>query len=221
MMKRGFGMLVSLCLCFAANLVSAQSSAQRVRGDIVSWDGTTLVVRPAEMDQIHVKLAADTRVMAVSQADVSAIASGAFVGVTAVPQPDGTLSAREVHIFPESMRGTGEGHRPMASQSGATMTNATVAGVAQAPGTGAPTMTNATVDAVVKEEQARRLSLRYNGGEKVVILEPRVPVVLLEPGDRSLLVAGAHVSFNVTQQDDGSLVADRITVGKNGTVPPM
>ena len=150
------------------------------------------------------------------------VATGAFIGTTAVEQPDGTLKAVEVHVFPESMRGTGEGHRPMDTEPGSTMTNATVTNVTAAPKS-APrsTMTNATVANVAPGGSARKLTLQYKGGEKTVVVGDGVPVVMVEAGDPSMLVPGAHIVVTAAKQLDGTLTTDRISVGKNGIVPPI
>ena len=175
---------------------------------------------------MKLKLADGAGVSLVGKADMSSIADGAFVGTTAVQQSDGTLRAVEVHVFPDSMRGTGEGHRPWDLQPGSTMTNATVArvdeggGAAQSGGTGS-TMTNATVAKVDESGGSRKLSLRYKDGEKTVVVPACTPVVKIEPGDRSKLVPGAHVFAIVSRQPDGTLVAERLNVGKDGQVPPM
>jgi hypothetical protein len=196
-------------------LAHAQTPAQRIRGNVVSLDGSTLQVKTAQGATVALELAGNVRLMAVSRAERSAIAPGVFLGTTAVPQPDGTLAAVEVHIFPESMRGTGEGHRPMDSLPGNTMTNATVAGVS---GSGGATMTNATVAGTAA---GQRLTLQYKGGEKTVTLGADVPIVFLEPGDRGMLAPGAPIVVTAAAQENGRLRADRITVGKDGTVPPM
>ena len=142
--------------------------------------------------------------------------------MTAAPQADGTLVASEVQVFPESMRGTGEGHRPMSPDSGAsagaTMTNATVASVAGAKA--GNTMTNATVSSVAPGERAMRMTLTYKGGEKIVVVPEGILVFMTEVADRSSLVPGAHVVAYVAKQPDGILVAERVSVGKNGYVPP-
>ena len=212
---RRFAGCLWLGVLAGALLAHAQTPAQRIRGNVVSLEGSTLRVKTAQGATLALELAGNVRVMAVSRAERSAIAPGVFLGTTAVPQPDGTLAASEVHIFPESMRGTGEGHRPMDSLPGNTMTNATVAGVS---GSGGATMTNATVAGVAT---GQRLILQYKGGEKIVTLGADVPIVFLEPADRGMLVPGAHVVLTATTQENGSLRADRITVGKDGTVPPV
>jgi hypothetical protein len=215
--------LLFLCLCVVAGgAARAQTPASRIRGDIVSVNGSALQLKADSGQTLAVKLADRYTVSARSRADLTKIASGAFVGTTAVPGPDGTLIATEVHVFPESMRGTGEGHRPMDTATGSTMTNATVAsvGVGQSA-TAGRTMTNATVATVAGGAQERRMTLRYTGGEKVVAIPKETPIVMVEPGDRSMLVPGAHVVVSGVQQNDGSLLADRVTVGKDGLTPPM
>jgi hypothetical protein len=162
------------------------------------------------------------RVSARGAADLASIVPGSFIGTTAVAEPDGTLKAVEVHVFPESMRGTGEGHRPMETeQPGSTMTNATVTSVAPAQAAPRSTMTNATVTSVAPAGSARRLTLKYKDGEQTVVVGDNVPVVTVEAGDPSMLVPGAHVVVNAARQLDGTLTTDRISVGKNGIVPPI
>ena len=215
--------LLLLCLCVVAGgPARAQTPAWRIRGDIVSVNGSALQLKADSGQTVAVKLADRYTVSARSHADPSKIAPDTFLGTTAVPGPEGTLTAVEVHIFPESMRGTGEGHRPMDTATGSTMTNATVAsvGVGQSA-TAGRTMTNTTVATVAGGEQERRMTLRYKGGEKVVAIPKDTPIVMVEPGDPSMLVPGAHVVVSGVQQNDGSLLADRVTVGKDGLIPPM
>ena len=184
--------------------------------------GRDLEVKTGSGQVVTVRLADNVRVSARSAASLGAITPGTFLGTTAKPQPDGSLSASEVHIFPESMRGTGEGHRPMDTEPGSTMTNATVTSVAPA-GKAAPgnTMTNATVDRVAASGAGRRITLKYKDGEQTVVVGDAVPVVMVEPGDASMLVPGAHVVVTAARQVDGTLTSDRVSVGKNGLVPPI
>src|SRR5438128_6753872 len=198
----------------------AQSPGQRIPGDVVALDRQNLKLTTNSGEVLTVKLGSNYSVSARSRADPGSIATVAFVGTTAVPMPDGTLTALEVHVFPESMRGTGEGHRPVDVMPGSTMTNATVAAV-QPAGKGAPTstMSNATVASAVPADEGRKMILKYQGGEKSVVVRKETPIVMVEPGDRSLLVPGAHVVLTATRQADGTLTADRVTVGKDGLVP--
>jgi len=220
-MSRILTAILTIVLLAATHLAYAQSSAQRIRGDVVVLEGTNVRIESPEGEELTVKLMDDVRLTAVSRASAADIKAGSFVGATAMAQPDGTLKASEVHIFPESMRGTGEGHRPMDSRPGSTMTNATVSRISEAKRPASGTTTNATVAKVAVASEALKLTLQYKGGEQIVAVEADTPVVFLEPGDRALLAPGAHVVLNATRQGDGSLASDRITVGKNGTVPPM
>jgi hypothetical protein len=213
-------LLVGACVIVGA--ANAQTPVSRVRGDIASVNGNAIQLKADNGQTVAVRLAERYSVSARSHADLSNIIPGAFVGTTATAGPDGTLTAVEIHVFPESMRGTGEGHRPMDAATGSTMTNATVASVAASQPAGASrTMTNATVAAIAGADEERRMTLRYKGGEKVVAIPKGTPIVMVETGDPSMLVPGAHVIVTGVQQGDGSLLADRITVGKNGLVPPM
>jgi hypothetical protein len=185
-----------------AATASAQTT-QRIRGEVVSLKGRELAVKTPSGQVTNVRLADNVRISGRSASSLDAITSNTFLGTTAVPQPDGTLSATEVHIFPESMRGTGEGHRPMETdQPGSTMTNATVAKVG-AGGSG------------------RTITLKYKDGETVVVVGDKVPVVMVEPASASMLVPGAHVIVTATKQLDGTLTSERVSVGLNGLVPPI
>jgi len=214
------------CLAVAALAVGAMTSlsvlaqtapAQRIDAVIVALDGTALQLRPrAGGDPVAVTLDDATRITARSASSMDRIVQGAFLGTTAAPGADGTLTATEVHIFAESMRGTGEGHRPMAGPPGSTMTNATVSKAAAQP---VNTMTNATVAATSAAAQGLRMTLTYAGGEKVVAVPANTPVELIEPADRSALTPGASVAVFAVRRPDGRLVAERINVGRNGYVP--
>jgi len=217
--------LASAALILAARSAGAQQQPQQqehVRGDVVAVEGDTLRVKSRAGQDLALKLAPDARVAGAEKADLASIGQGGFVGVTATPQPDGTLRAVEVHVFPEAMRGTGEGHRPWDLQPNSTMTNATVSSVqGGARRQARSTMTNATVAGVSDAGGSRTLELKYKDGEKKVVVPPNTPVVKLTPGDRSLLKPGAHVFAIATRSPDGALVAQRLTVGKDGVVPPM
>jgi hypothetical protein len=201
---------------------TAHAQPQKISGDVIKLDASTLQIRAGDGQVVTVQFGNNVRLSARSPADLDHIVPGAFIGTTAAPRADGVLYASEVHIFPESMRGTGEGHRAMDTGPGNTMTNATVSSVgavkAGAAAGAGNTMTNATV---APGEPERRLTLTYAGGEKVVLVPTNTPVVMVEPADRSLLTPGAHVIVYATKQADGALSADRITIGKNGFVPPM
>jgi hypothetical protein len=180
-----------------AQVSSSGSAPEHVRGDIVAVDGNTVTVKSRSGETLKLKLADDVRVTQAKKADLGDVRDGTFIGTTAVPQSDGTLRAIEVHVFPDSMRGTGEGHRPRDLRPGSTMTNATVAKV-----------------------EGRKLTLKYSGGEKSVVVPADATVVKLEPADRSELRPGAHLFAIASRQSDGTLRAERVTIGKEVS-PPM
>jgi hypothetical protein len=207
-----------LTLAVFAGAVVAQTALVKVSGEVVVVDGVNLELKSSE-GTIAIRLGDQARMSARSPTGLDAIREGAYLGTTATPQADGTLRASEVHVFAESMRGTGEGHRPMANEPGHTMTNATVANVGGRKQRDAPA--DATVVSVdnIPAEHELRVTLRYKGGEQVVIVPDDVPVVMTEPGDRAMLVPGTHIVAYLAQQPDGSLLAERVTIGKNGYAP--
>lgn len=176
------------------------SPTVRVRGTIESVTTDALVMRDRSGQRVELALPANlvvTEMYPMSMADVK---PNSFVGVGAMPQPDGSQKAIAVLVFPEAMRGTGEGHRPFDFLPQSTMTNATVAGRA------------GTTD-------GERLQLTYPGGEKTIVVAPGTPVVSLKPATRDLLVAGGGVSVTA-QEVSGKPTATRITAGRNGFSPP-
>ncbi len=173
-----------------------------VRGTIVRLDGPTLIVKSREGQDVAVRLADGFKVNAIAAAGIADIKQGDFVGVAALPGAEGKLHAQEVLIFPEALRGTGEGHYPWDLAPGSTMTNATVAEVA-GTGTGGS------------------MILRYKGGEKALEVPAEAPVVTLVPGDPSLLTPGTAVFIPARQAADGSLTASAVIAGKDGVDPPM
>lgn len=219
---------VAACLAVLAGPARAQQPAappppeRHVRGVVASLEGDKLVLKLPGGKRATLTLAADTRVSVASKADLASIGQGLFVGTTAVAQPDGTLRAVEVHLFPEAMRGAGEGHRPWDLKPGSTMTNATVSAAAPAAVAAPPsTMTNATVAAASKAGAGLKLTLTYPSGEQTVLVPPGVPVVKLEPADRTRVVAGAHVFAAGPLGADGTVQVKRMVVGQGGLRPPM
>jgi hypothetical protein len=196
--------LLLLLLVVSAVPSLAQSTTVRIRGTIVSLEGNVITVATAAGENHRVNLADPFRVVFVVKTDFAKIVPGVYVGAAAVTQPDGTLRAREVHIFPEAMRGTGEGHQPydLGPQS---------------------TMTNGTVDAMALVESVgdRVLTLKYKDGEKQIVVPKETPIVIYEPADAKALVPGAHVYIVAQRSPDAAFTAARVNVGKNGLVPPM
>ena len=172
----------------------------RIRGTIASVTGDTLTVAANGKDTA-VACDPHTRITLIAPARIEDIKPGSFIGTAALPQKDGTLMAMEIQVFPESMRGVGEGHRPWDLRPGSTMTNGTVGTVTGTAG--------------------RRLTMTYKGGEQTVVVPPEAPVITYEPATRAALVPGAHVIVAVDQAADGGLHALYIGVGKDGLTPPM
>lgn len=187
----------TLLFCMAYALAEP---ALRIRGVVTRLEGDQLQVQTRDDQNLSLN-AADAKISELSALKLSDIKPGSFVGVTAVPQGK-TLRALEVHLFPEAMRGTGEGHYPWDLKPNSTMTNA-------------------NVDAVVQEKKGRELELSYQGGKQQIFVPRGVPIVTFKPGDRSLLKAGAQVFIIADRAADGSLVARRIQVGSKGVRPPM
>jgi hypothetical protein len=130
------------------------------------------------------------------------VKEGTFIGSAAMPQPDGTQRALEVHIFPEEMRGTGEGHRPYAPVPQGTMTN------------------GATAGSPVKGVEGSTITIKYKEGEKKIVVPPNTPVVRYVIGSPADLKPGAHFTvLAATKKPDGTYEASRINVGRDGVVP--
>lgn len=182
-----------------------QGKPLTIRGKIAAVENGALKVTTSAGD-VLVKFADDVRVGAVEAAKLSDIGAGSYVGATAVKQPDGMLKALEVHIFPESSRGTGEGHRPWDLQPGSTMTNANVD----------------KIEALAVEKvQGQLLTLNYKDGEQKIFVPPDTPIVKNVAGDRSLLKPGTGVYIAAVRGEDGTITATRITAGIGGIMPPM
>ncbi|MDQ6618175.1 MAG: hypothetical protein M3Z31_00505 [Pseudomonadota bacterium] len=207
--------LSAVVLALASAALLAQSAPTRIDGQIVSVEGAILRVRAASGEVVAISVADKARVQRRVPTQLDQLKPGMFLGATAAPQGDGTLVASEVHIFPEALRGTGEGHRPFANDNRSTMTNATVKDARTTH-----TMTNATVSGVASAPGSRRLTLAYQGGEKTIVVPANVPVVTTEVADVSALKAGEHVIVTVTGAP-GAYSTDRISVGVNGSVPPI
>jgi hypothetical protein len=180
----------------------AQAPARTfVRGVIDSFDGRELHVTTRTGEKVTLKLADNPRVSIVVPISLDAIKPGSFIGTVAVAQPDGSLKALEVQVFPEAMRGASEGHRPWDLGTGSTMTNGTVG--------------------EVKVSSGRLLTLTYKGGEQKVFVPENAPVVTYEQGSLTDLKPGAHVFTATTHGPDETLTTASVSVGKDGFVPPM
>jgi hypothetical protein len=194
---------VALLGAAAADVALAQQpQATRLRGVIEKLDGRTVLAKSANGDEVRLKLADKALVVAVVKASMADIKPGLFIGSGAMPQPDGSQKALEVHIFAESMRGTGEGFRPW---------------------DGAPnsTMTNGTVGASVAGVDGPVVIVKYRDGEKKIIVTPNVPIVRYEIADLDAIKPGAPFTVVATGKEaDGSFDVSRINIGRDGASPP-
>jgi hypothetical protein len=203
MNKIRFLTLMLSILMFVGNALSQPQLPIRTRGTITNFDGHDLLVMTREGKALKLNITDETKINVLFALNLSYIKKGSFVGVTAIQSGPGTpLQAREVHIFPESMRGTGEGHYDWDLEPGSSMTNA-------------------NVDAVVATNNGKEMALSYKGGNQKIIVTEGIPIISFKPGDKSLLVVDAPVFIISQQNSNGSLVASRILVGKDGLKPPM
>jgi hypothetical protein len=190
---------IALLAAFAAVPALAQQS-QRIRGTIESVDGASIVVKQAEGPDATVKLADNVQVFGVVPATLTDVKAGDYVGVGAMPQPDGSQKAIQVMIFAESQRGTGEGFRPW-----------------DRPGS---TMTNGTVDTTVASVSGQALTVKYKDGEQKITISPDATIRAYVVGDKSELKPGAHIAIvRADKAPDGTLSTARVNVGRSGVVP--
>jgi hypothetical protein len=195
--------LVGLTMVLVAPAAWAQEPPPvRIRGTIESIEGSTYVVKNRDGAELKVTISENPQIAGIVKASLSDVNQGSFVGVTAMPQADGGQRALEVHIFPESMRGTGEGHYPwdLRPQS---------------------TMTNANVDERVTAVEGQTLTLKYKDGEKKIFVPTNTPIVAYVPGDKNDLKVGAKVFIIAVKQPDGTLQGRAWRVGRDGITPPM
>jgi len=198
----------ALTAALAFLLVGSAAWAQqpptvRIRGTIEAVDGSLLTVKSREGTEMKVRVADNAAVFGVARAALSEIKQGSYIGVSAMPEPDGTQKALAVHIFPENQRGAAEGFRPWDLRPNSTMTNATVA-------------------ETVAGTDGQNILVKYKDGEKKVVVPPDTPIVTFVAGDKSELKPGAKIIiFSATQKEDGTLEAARVNVGRDGITPPM
>jgi hypothetical protein len=175
----------------------------RIRGTIESVDGPMLMIKSREGTDMKVRMTDNVAVFGVAKTELSEIRPGSYIGVSAMPEPDGTQKALAVHIFPESQRGAAEGFRPWDLRAGSTMTNATVA-------------------ETVSSTDGQNILVKYKDGEKKVVVPPGTPVVTFVAGDKSEVKPGAKIIiFGAVKKDDGVLEANRVNIGRDGITPPM
>jgi hypothetical protein len=196
-------------LALSAVTAVVASQPTRIRGTIQHVDGDVIEVKQRDGAAMKVRLAGDTSVSWVAKSSISDIKPGSFIGTTATPQADGNLMALEVHIFPESLRGTGEGTRDWDLAPGSSMTNGTV-------------QSGKIAGSEVSQVEGNTIKVDYKGGSKAVVITPATKIVTLNPGVRSDIKPGVVVFISSAMpQPDGSLSANRVTLGKDGVNPPM
>jgi hypothetical protein len=196
--------ITAIVVTAVSTAVLAQAPAPtRIRGTLEQIEGNVLTVKARSGEMMKVKVPDNVVVVGVAKASMADIGNGKYIGTTTVGQRDGALVAEEVHIFPESMRGAGEGHRDWDLRPESKMTNANVA-------------------AIKNMGDGRVMTVQYKGGEKQVLVTPRTAVVSFEPTSRSELKPGTPVFINAAErQPDGTYTAPRVNVGLRGQVPPM
>jgi hypothetical protein len=180
-----------------------QPPSVRIRGTIEGVDGSMLTVKSREGTELKVRMTDNVSIVGIAKIAMSEIKPGSYIGVSAMPEPDGTQKALAIHIFPEAMRGTGEGFRPWDLRPNSTMTNATVA-------------------ETVASTDGQNIVVKYKDGEKKVVVPPDTPIVTFVAGEKSELKPGAKIIiFGATKKEDGTLEANRVNVGIDGLTPPM
>jgi hypothetical protein len=194
--------LSALLIVLALPMASAQDKPVRVRGTIERIDGAHYIIKAKGGNELKVSLAENAPVTAVVKASLSDVKPGSYVGIATLPQADGSQRALEVLVFPESMRGLGEGHYGWDLQPSSMMTNG-------------------SVDQTATTTDGQTLTVKYKDGEKKILVPSDVPIVTFVPGDKGELKPGAAIFVGAAKaQPDGTLQAARIAVGR-GIVPPM
>jgi len=216
------GRLAFLAASLLAGAATAQSShgkpaPEHVRGDIVAIDGNTLTVKSRGGETLKLQLADDVRVAVAEKGDWPTCATEPSLEPRPFPQPDGTLRRSKARVFPSRCGEPARAHRHGTCGPGSTMTNATV----ERSGCGGREVAEHDDECDRGQSRGAQATLKYSDGEKTVVLPPDVTVVKLEPADRSQLKPGVHLFALASRQPDGTLRAERVTIGKDGVVPPM
>lgn len=194
--------VVAFVALFVVPAAAQTPAPVRVAGTIGKLDGNALTVGTNDGQTTTVILAADAAVYGVEKRTVGDIKPGDYLASGGIKGTDGKIHAVEVRIFPETLRGSGEGQRPWSVKPDGVMTNATVGTVDQSPEGGV-------------------IHVTYKDGQSDYTIGPDVPVLAYVAGDRDLLKPGAAVLVFAQKQPDGTLTANRVTVEKNGVKPPM
>lgn len=182
---------------------SPVSSTSRVRGTVESLDGEKLLVKSRDGKDVTLHLPQNAGVAGVAKMSLADVKVGSYIGVTSVPDSDGSQKAVEVHVFPEAMRGTGDGDRPWDLKPNSSMTN------------------GAVDDRTVAGNDGHTLTVKYKGGERKVLVTPDTQVVTYVPATRAEIKAGTPVFAIATKKPDGTLDVARLSIGRDGVAPPM
>jgi hypothetical protein len=207
LMPRFASVLATLALTVAvsATAFAQATDAVRIRGTITSFDAGVLTIQGAA-SAYKVMLPDNVRLQWITKSDLSKIGPNTYVGTVASAQPDGSLRATEVQIFPEALRGVGEGSRPWDTLPNSSMTNATVTTIAPEK---------------IGNVDGLTMTVSYKGTDRKVFVPENVPVITYLPADKAALTAGSHVIVNATKGADGMLTTTTVQVGKDGLTPPM
>jgi hypothetical protein len=198
-----FSIAAALVALGVAGSALAQDKPVRVRGEVVSLDGSMMTVKSRDGSEMKIKLADNVDVSGIVPFKLEDIKPNNYIGVSSMPQPDGTQRAIHVHVFPEALRGVAEGHFPWDNQPSSMMTNATVA-------------------ETVKNIDGQTITVKYKDGEKKIVVPPSAPIVTYVPGSMADLKPGAKIFIvAAVRQPDGTFTAARVNVGKDGLTPPM
>jgi hypothetical protein len=188
-------------LLLAVGVSGAQQQTLRVTGVVESFDGRVLAIRSDKLGEVKVSLAANATVFGVAEAKLADVKPGSYIGVGAMPQPDGSQRAIQVTILAESQRGLSEGHRPWDARPNSTMTNG-------------------TVDQTVGSVDGQVVMIKYKDGEKKIVVPPDAIIRAYVVGDKSELKPGARIAIvRALKKSDGALEADRVNVGRGEVVP--
>jgi hypothetical protein len=202
-MNRRLFLIAAAALGLAGSTAIAQTTPlTRIRGTIASVEGNKMTVNARDGQTLAITLNDPLTVMTVKNVELGSITENTYVGIATRTGPDGRLTALEVLVFPESARGSGEGHYAWDLEPGSMMTNGTVKGA-------------------VTAASGRELSVAYKESGQNIIVPPSTPVVTFAPAERADLKAGAPVFLGAAKDAEGKLSAGRVIVGKDGVVPPM
>jgi hypothetical protein len=193
--------VAGIIVASATGAFAQQPAAVRVVGAVENFDGHVLAVKSEKLGEVKINLTADATVFGVTEATIADIKPGAYIGVGAMPQPDGSQRAIQVTVLAESQRGLSEGHRPWDARPNSTMTNG-------------------TVDQTVASVDGRVVIVKYKDGEKKIIVPPDARILAYQAGDKSELKPGAYIAIvRAIKKPDGSLETNRVNVGRGEVVP--